>query len=84
MIRVCVAGATGWTGREIAKGVKSDKRFELTATVARSEAGGEVLGAPCYGSVAEAIAGSDWDVLIDYTHPDVVLAHTLESQGGQA
>ena len=62
----------------------SDARFTLVGAVARGQAGsdiGEALGLPNAGvriarTVEEAL-GTPTDVLIDYTRPNVVKAHTL-------
>jgi 4-hydroxy-tetrahydrodipicolinate reductase len=74
MTRVCVAGATGWTGSAIARAVIDDDSMELTGAVARRAAGqdiGDVLGIGAVGlrivaSVDEALR-SKCDVLVDYT-----------------
>lgn len=77
MLKVCMAGATGWTGAAIAQAVAEAKDMALVSTVSRRKAGGEVLGAPCFASVEEALAGPDFDVLIDYTAPEAIMDHTL-------
>jgi 4-hydroxy-tetrahydrodipicolinate reductase len=85
-IRVCVAGATGWAGaavtRQILAPTASD--FALAGAVARQRAGGDIgetLGLPPTGlhiarTVEEALRAPT-DVLVDYTRPDAVKAHTL-------
>jgi 4-hydroxy-tetrahydrodipicolinate reductase len=75
MTAICVAGATGWTGRAIADGVAAATDLELRSAVSRSAAGQELHGAPVHGTVASALDGVD--VLIDYTSHDVVLGHAL-------
>ena len=73
MTAVCVAGATGWTGRPIAEAVLGSVDLELRGAVSRSAAGrdlGEVwgqapLGVRVTGEVAEALDGVQ--VLVDYT-----------------
>jgi 4-hydroxy-tetrahydrodipicolinate reductase len=75
VIAVCMAGATGWTGRAIVDGVLTSGEFELRSGVARSAAGGEAGGAPIYATVAEALDGVD--VLIDFTSHEVVKGHAL-------
>src|SRR5688572_4287727 len=83
-IRVCVAGVTGWTGREVTRAVLSVGEFELTGAVARRAAGrdvGELLGLPANGvivagSLEEALARPA-DVLVDYTSPGSVKQRTL-------
>lgn len=82
-ISVCVAGATGWTGRAIADAILAADDLELRSAVSRSAAGqdlgsasgGDPVGVAVYGSVAEALDGVD--VLVDYTSDQVVRANTL-------
>jgi 4-hydroxy-tetrahydrodipicolinate reductase len=83
-LRVCVAGATGWTGRAIVAGVLAADDLELAGAVARTSAGsdlgtvlgGEALGVRVAGSVAEALdAGDGIDVLVDYTSHESVRQH---------
>jgi 4-hydroxy-tetrahydrodipicolinate reductase len=75
MIAVCVAGATGWTGRAIVDGVLTAGDLELRSGVARSAAGGEAGGAPIFATVAEAVDGVD--VLIDFTSHHAAKANAL-------
>ena len=75
MLRVCIAGATGWTGQALVRGVREAADLELRSAVSRSAAGGEVDGAPVYASAAEALEGVD--VLIDYTSVEAVKGNTL-------
>src|SRR5262245_47178575 len=75
-ISVCVAGATGWAGSELARGIARTSDIELVAAVSRTHAGralGEVLGeprlrCPVFASVAEAVARR-CDVFVEYTKP---------------
>lgn len=76
-LRICLAGATGWAGSELARGIAKSPDLELVAAVARKHAGrvlGEVLGEPrltgrIHASAAEALA-SPCDVFVEYTKPD--------------
>jgi len=85
-IRVCVAGATGWTGRAVTRAVLRSERFELTGAVARSSTGqdiGLVLSEePCgvlvSSSVRDALARPT-DVLVDYTSPVAVKSNILDA-----
>lgn len=77
MLKVCMAGATGWTGGAIARAVAEADDMALVSTVARRTAGATVRGAPCFATVADALAGPDFDVLIDYTAPEAIMDHTL-------
>ncbi len=81
LTRVCVAGATGWTGRAVAEAVLAADDLDLVCGVARSAAGrdlgeawgGAPSGVPVLGSVAEAL--DDMDVLVDYTSHAAVGEH---------
>jgi len=83
VISVCVAGATGWTGRAVAEAVIAEPGLELVSAVGRSSAGQDLgiawgtghLGIPVHGTVAEALAGCD--VLVDYTSYAAIKEHTL-------
>jgi 4-hydroxy-tetrahydrodipicolinate reductase len=70
VIRVCVAGVTGWTGSAVAEAVDAADDLELVAGVSRS-------GPASFSSVAEALDGVAADVLVDYTHAAVTKANTL-------
>jgi 4-hydroxy-tetrahydrodipicolinate reductase len=82
-LSVCIAGATGWTGRALVRGVLEAPDLTLGSAVSRSAGGrdlgealgGEALGVPTYGSVRDALDGID--VLVDYTSPTAVKANTL-------
>jgi 4-hydroxy-tetrahydrodipicolinate reductase len=82
-LSVCIAGATGWTGRALVDAVLEAPDLTLVSAVSRSAAGrdlGEALdrepsGVPAYASVAEALEGVD--VLVDYTSATAVKANTL-------
>ena len=83
-IRVCVAGATGWTGSAVTRAMITSSEFQLTGAIARRQAGrdiGEVLGqekahVSIVASLEEALAVPT-DVLIDFTGPEVVKGHIL-------
>ena len=83
-IKVCLAGATGWAGSELARAIAGAADIALVAAVARRHAGrclGDVLGeprlaCPVYASTAEALADR-CDVFIEYTKPDSARANIL-------
>lgn len=85
-LRVCIAGATGWAGSELSRGIFGTDDLELAAAVSRSHAGkslGEVLGmeglsTPVFGTVEEALKTSP-DVFVEYTKPDVAKFHVLSA-----
>ncbi len=76
-IRVCLAGATGWAGSELARGMAATEDLTLVAAVSRTHAGrslAEVLGeprlaCPVYASAVEALA-NPCDVFVEYTKPE--------------
>ena len=74
-MNICIAGATGWTGQALVRGVREAPDLELRSAVSRSAAGQEIDGAPVYASVAEALDGAD--ALIDYTDVSVVKSNAL-------
>lgn len=82
-LAVCVAGATGWTGRAVAEAVLRADDLTLRSAVSRSAAGtdlgaawgGTQLDVPVHARVADALDGVD--VLVDYTSHHAVLGHTL-------
>lgn len=65
MIRVCVAGITGWTGAAIADAVRRADDLELVGGVSRSDRAS-------HSSVAEALDAAAADVLVDYTSASAV------------
>ena len=70
MIRVCVAGVTGWTGSAVEDAVRAAHDLELVGGVARTDS-------DAFSSVAEALDAVDADVLVDYTHAAVVKENVL-------
>jgi 4-hydroxy-tetrahydrodipicolinate reductase len=86
MIQLCVAGSTGWVGRALVAALAGRDDLRLVAAVSRSHAGqdaGEAAGIAANGvvvsgSLREAMQ-TPFDVLIDYTKPHVVKAHTLSA-----
>lgn len=76
VIKVCLGGATGWAGSELARAIARTADLQLTAAVSRRSAGqrlGDVLGEPrlvcgVYGS-ADAALENPCDVFVEYTSP---------------
>jgi 4-hydroxy-tetrahydrodipicolinate reductase len=83
VISVCIAGATGWTGRALVSAVAAASDLDLVSGVSRSAAGrdlgdalgGAAMGVPLYSRVEEAVSGVD--VLVDYTSPAAVKGNVL-------
>jgi 4-hydroxy-tetrahydrodipicolinate reductase len=82
-LSLCIAGATGWTGRALVRAVLDAPDLALASAVSRSASGrdlgealgGDVLGVPVHASVREALDGVH--VLIDYTSATAVKENTL-------
>lgn len=87
MVKLCIAGATGWTGGAVLKAALAAEDIEVTGAVARKKAGedaGTAVGLPPAGvalssSVEEALENAEAEVLVDYTHPSSVKAHCLQA-----
>lgn len=72
MIRVAVTGAAGRMGSEVLRAVAAESDMEVVAAIDPLHAGETVEGITLSGNLAEALAGSKPDVLVDFTHPGVV------------
>jgi 4-hydroxy-tetrahydrodipicolinate reductase len=70
VIRVSVAGVTGWTGSAVAEAVEAATDLELVSGVSRSDSAS-------FSSVEEALAAVETDVLVDYTHATAVKGNVL-------
>jgi 4-hydroxy-tetrahydrodipicolinate reductase len=83
-ITVCLAGATGWAGSELARALADVEDIDLVSAISRTHAGqrlGTVVGAPrlatpIHATAAEALT-QPCDVFVDYTKPDVAKANVL-------
>jgi len=90
-IRVCVAGATGWAGSALSKGIFQATDLELVAAISRGHAGkilGDVLElpeltTPIFGTVSEAL-NMNPEVFVEYTKPDSAKFHILSALRGGA
>ena len=82
-ISICIAGATGWTGRALVDGVLEAADLRLTSAVSRGAAGRDLgealerapLEVPVFARVDEALEGVD--VLIEYTSHDSAKRNAL-------
>src|SRR5258706_8881861 len=83
-IRVCLAGATGWAGSELARGIAATEDLTLVAADTRTYAGrslGDVVGeprlaSPVYSSAIEALV-NPCDVFVEYTKPESAKGNVL-------
>jgi len=87
-LRVVVAGATGWAGSALARGIARTDDLRLVGAVARAGAGrnlGEVLNeptidCPVHATAADALR-SGADVFVEYTKPDSAKANIVAALG---
>lgn len=86
MIRITLAGCTGWVGKALVAAITQAPDLDLVAGVSRKAAGRdlgeaaglEANGLPVFANMAEALLVPS-DVVIDYTKPDAVKGNTLVS-----
>lgn len=85
-LKICLAGATGWAGSELARGIFDAGDMELVAAISRSHAGKtldqaigmEGLTTPIFGTV-EAALETRPDVFVEYTKPEIAKFHVLSA-----
>lgn len=83
-IKVCLAGATGWAGSAVARGIAQTNDIVLASAVSRTFAGktlGSVLAdtnltTPIYATTQEALS-QPCDVFFEFTKPDVAKFNVL-------
>lgn len=83
-IKVCLAGATGWAGSELARAIAQTSDVELVTAVSRTYAGsvlGQVLDEPSlearvFATADEALT-MPCDVFVEYTKPDIAKSNII-------
>ena len=83
-LRVLVAGATGWAGSALARGIAQEDDLRLVGAVSRQSAGRNLrdvlneprLDCPVHAD-AEAALATPADVFVEYTKPDAAKASIL-------
>lgn len=86
-IKVFIAGGTGWAGSELSKGVFKNKAMELVGALSRKNKGenlAEVLhlgsvNIPIFEDIEVALTKTDFDVLVEYTKPNVAKKNIIAS-----
>ncbi len=76
MIRVTIAGVTGWVGKPLSEAIAEAPDLQLVAATARSAAGKRIGEVTIQASVEEALATPS-DVFVDYTSAASVKGHVL-------
>lgn len=87
MIRVCLAGGTGWAGSAVARAISTLKDMTLVSAVSRTYAGktlADVLGdvnltCSVFATAEEALAAHPCDVFFEFTKPDVAKQNVLSA-----
>ena len=82
---MCLAGATGWAGSELARGIAQTEDLALIAAISRTHAGqdlGDVLGepgisCPIFASTREALLAQPCDVFVEFTRPESARVNIL-------
>ena len=85
-IRICLAGATGWAGSALSRGIYEAHDMDLVAAISRNSAGqvlGEVLGitgltTPIFATATEALK-TKADVFVEFTKPDAAKFNILSA-----
>ena len=72
MIKVAVAGCAGRMGSAVVDAVTAADDMEVACGI---DPHGADAGFPVHATVAEAVAAGGFDVLVDFTQPDVVAAN---------
>jgi 4-hydroxy-tetrahydrodipicolinate reductase len=85
-IRICLAGAAGWAGSALSRGIFEAPDMELVAAVSQSRAG-QVLGeaidikgltTPIFATATQALETRP-DVFVEFTKPDIARFHILSA-----
>lgn len=78
-LKVCLAGATGHVGQELAKAILASPDLQLVSAVGKRGAGNKLAHLTVDATLGAALANGSVDVVVDYTHPDVVKGHVREA-----
>ncbi|MBV8327219.1 4-hydroxy-tetrahydrodipicolinate reductase [Chryseobacterium sp.] len=87
MIKVFIAGATGWAGSALSKGVYGTPDMKLVGGLSRKNKGRDLglilglenAGIPVYDDIDIALSEVDFDVLVDYTSPEICKKNTIST-----
>lgn len=86
MIKVIIAGGTGWAGSALSKAVHANSNMQLVAVVSRKNMGSDLAkllnlnstaAIPIYENVEEALNEQECDVLVEYTKPTIAKHNVL-------
>lgn len=78
-LQICIGGMTGWTGKELAAGIRDAADLTLMTGISRKLAGQNLDGTPLYADVKSALQAKNCDIYIDYTHPSIVKQNVMQA-----
>jgi 4-hydroxy-tetrahydrodipicolinate reductase len=85
-LKVCVAGATGWIGKELVSKLAESDKFTLVGAISRQNKGkrlGEIAGCPMLDLIVSGCLEDAFqirsDVLVDFTSPEIVKEHVIKA-----
>ncbi|MFT4802243.1 MAG: 4-hydroxy-tetrahydrodipicolinate reductase [Flavobacteriaceae bacterium] len=87
MIKVFIAGGTGWAGSALSKGVFNNQNMKLVGALSRKHKGKNLAkilnlsssNIPIYDDIETALKEIDFDVLVDYTKPNIAKKNILSA-----
>lgn len=87
MIRVFVAGATGWAGSAISKGIFEHEDMVLVGGLSRTEKGNNLADILAFGGgyiplfehIDEALEKVEFDVLVEFTNPSLAKNNVIKA-----
>lgn len=88
-LRICIAGATGWAGSALSKGIDADKDLVLVAGISRRRKGqnlSEILNLntgdiPVFEDAASALSAVACDVFVEFTQPAIAKQNVITAIG---
>jgi 4-hydroxy-tetrahydrodipicolinate reductase len=88
-IKVLVAGATGWAGSALCKGIDADPGLELTGGISRKMQGRNLSqllelqseNVPVFGDAETALSTVTCDVFFEFTKPEVAKKNIITAIG---
>lgn len=81
MIRVAVSGCAGRMGATVVEAVGAAPDMEVACGI---DPHGQSGAFPVFASVAEALEGAEFDVLVDFTQPSVVAGNLRAARSWRA
>ena len=88
MLRICLAGITGWAGSELAKGICKTSDLTIAAGVSRNAAGknitdvlnlSDTYDGKVFSCVEEALESANYDIFVEYTSPTIAKHNVLSA-----